>query len=73
MSLPNAIVQIANVSLFAKEYSPQTNNYLLNTKKQLIPYRIVGGRGEKESSICRDPLIGKAEDILDLQMLQSVN
>ena len=87
MSLPNAIdmclnkswrfgpaiAQIANVSLFAKEFSPQTNDYLLKPNKQWIPYRIVGARGEEESSICRDSLIGKSEDIGTITIVARTN
>ena len=75
MSLPNAIdlclnkswrfgpsvARIANVPLFAKEYSPQTNNYLLSPRKQWIPYRIEGSKSEEESSVTLDSLIGKSK------------
>ncbi|KAK1747683.1 hypothetical protein QTG54_001646 [Skeletonema marinoi] len=87
MSLPNAIdmclnkswrfgpsiARIANVPLFAKEYSPQTNNYLFKQKKQWLPYRIEGARGEEESSITTDSLLGKSNEVGTITFIARTN
>ena len=87
MSLPNAIdlclnkswrfgpsiARIANVPLFAKEYSPQTNDYLFKPKKQWLPYRIEGARGENESSIVTDSLLGKSSEVGTITFIARTN
>jgi len=87
MSLPNAIdmclnkswrfgpsiARIANVPLFAKEYSPQTNNYLFKQKKQWIPYRIEGARGEEESSVTTDSLLVKSKEVGTITFIARTN
>jgi len=87
MSLPNSIdlclnkswrfgpsiARISNVPLFAKEYSPQTNNYLFKQKKQWIPYRIEGGRGEEESSVTTDSLLDKTKEVGTITFIARTN
>jgi hypothetical protein len=61
------------VPLFAKEYSPQTNNYLFKQKKQWIPYRIEGGRGEEESSVTTDSLLDKTKEVGTITFIARTN
>lgn len=68
-----SIARIANVALFAKEYSPQTNNYLFKAKKQWIPYRIEGARGEEESSVLKDSLLGKSKEVGTITFIARTN
>ena len=68
-----SIARIANVPLFAKEYSPQTNNYLFKQKKQWIPYRIVGARGEEESSVTTASLLGKSKEAGTITFIARTN
>ncbi len=68
-----AIARMANVALFAKEYSPQTNAYLFRPKKQWIPYRIEGAKGEEESSVSKDSLLGKSKEVGTVTFIARTN
>lgn len=68
-----SIARIANVALFAKEYSPQTNDYLSKSKKQWIPYRIEGARGEEESSVSKESLLGKSKEVGTITFIARTN
>lgn len=67
-----SIARMANIALFAKEYSPQTNEYLFKSKKQWIPYRI-DARGEEESSISKESLMGKSKEVGTITFIARTN
>lgn len=52
-----ALAQVANIALFAKEYSPQTNDHIGKDRKQWIPYRVEAARGENESVVTTGSLV----------------
>lgn len=52
-----AIAQVANISLFVKENSPQTTNYVDRTDKQWIPYRVDAAREEDYSIVSTRSLL----------------